>query len=1078
MPAAFESEQLRAIAGGARTLHERLADPSAIEPAAHEESAVEETFETWRELFPDEEAFAHRLDRDGLTEADCRRAIAADRLAADEPLPAWVDRLDEVVTSVLASDPGDQPDRLGPRRSDDDEDVAEREFLFAPLSAAVASFACDRLPDDPVRDALSEPVVGRLAEWFRNRFDYQFARMFYVEFKTFVAAHDPELAEADPEEFDDPPTAYYEAFLDFLFSGGLVEFCTKYPVFARLLVTQIRQFDELLREFVRRLDADRDTLADRFGDGEDLGAVTDVEPLAEDTHGDGRAVMRVAFESGVEVAYKPRSVDAGETFYRLFDRLDDHLPTPDFETPTYLCRDGYGWMEWVEEADCADGAAVERYYRRAGVLTCVAYLLELWDCQFQNLLVAGEQPTLVDAETVCHPYVGADRRPLQSSIGALVDDSVLLTLLLPYGLVDPNGEGVDGSRTTAGFSLTAGEVEMGDLELPHVTAVDTDVMSVEYEPVRIDRRGDVPSVDGTPHPPGEYIEEFVDGFETTYETVLDLRDDDRLAELGFPDALASVENRVVYRSTKRYGGTIHSLTSRECLADGARFGVEMETLAVPFFDGTVADPVPWGIFDAECRTLARFDPPRFASRTDDTAIRLGDSPTGVDADRPGIERARDRIAAADRADMRAQVELVRSAFGALPNPRQPAGSAGREAASDDEFRGEARALFEDVREAALETADGDHHWASVEPMSGPDGPEPLTIQPASGSLYVGRPGIALFGAALYHVTGEDRYREFALTTLDPLRDALDTGLELVSLRSHGGTGGVGGLAYGFAAVGDLLGREALVETAAGFAESVTDDLVEADDTYDVIGGSAGTILGLLAVHDRHENPGVLSAARACGDHLLEERVEVAGTRAWKAVDDRPPLTGFSHGTAGIAYALVRLWGATGEDRYRTAALDALAHEDANYLDDEHNWRDFREWTGPALDQWCHGRSGVGLARLGMAAYVDDDRVTRGVTRAVDGFPEDGLGEMDHLCCGDAGRAEFLLEAERRRGRLAGEARALLGGVLARKREAGYYRTLSYTREILDPTFFHGVSGIGYAMLRVVEPELPCALLWE
>ncbi len=1088
MPAAFDHDQLRAIAGGARTLHERLADPDAVESAGRDGAAVEEVLGEWRDQFPDDEAFARRLDHAGVTEAECRRAIAADRLVDDEPLPEWVDLLDDLVASVLASDPDDQPDRLGPRRrsngddasdGSDDTDPERDEPAFGALSAAVASFARDRLPEDPVERSLPGPVVGGMAEWLRRRFEHRFTRVLYVEFKTFVGAYDRELAFADPEEFEEPPTDYYEAFLEYLFGGGLVELCVKYPVFGRLLATQVRQFDDHLREFARRLDADRAALAERFGDGGDLGAVREVEPLADDTHGDGRAVMRVAFESGVTVAYKPRSVDAGEAFYGLLDRLDDHLPTPDFETPTYLPRDGYGWMEWFEYAGCEDEAAVERYYRRAGALVCVAYLLEFSDCQFENLLVAGEQPVLVDAETVCHPHVGSSRRPSRTGTGALVDDSVLLTMLLPYRIE----ENVTGERNvlpmlTAGLGLAADEAEVDGVEVPRVEATNTDVMSVDYEPARIDRGENVPAVDGTPHPPTAHVDAVVAGFEAAYDAVLDLRERGGLSAVGLPDALADVENRVVYRATMEYGGVVRSLVSRDCLADGARFGVEMETLAVPLSDGTVTGPVPWRLYDAERRALSRLDPPRFTSRTDGTAIRLGNEPTGVDADRSGLSRASDRIRAADRADCRAQVELLRNSFRALPSPRPERGAGSRRPAGDEELVAEAVALFDAVRDAAMETADGGRHWSSTKPVEGADGVEPITVRPAAESLYVGRPGIALFGAALYHVTGEDRYREFALTTLDPLRDALDTGLELVSLRSHGGTGGVGGLAYGFAAVGDLLGREALVETAAGFAESVTDDLVEADDTYDVIGGSAGTILGLLAVHDRHENPGVLSAARACGDHLLEERVEVAGTRAWKAVDDRPPLTGFSHGTAGIAYALVRLWGATGEDRYRTAALDALAHEDANYLDDEHNWRDFREWTGPALDQWCHGRSGVGLARLGMAAYVDDDRVTRGVTRAVDGFPEDGLGEMDHLCCGDAGRAEFLLEAERRRGRLAGEARALLGGVLARKREAGYYRTLSYTREILDPTFFHGVSGIGYAMLRAVEPDLPCALLWE
>ncbi len=53
------------------------------------------------------------------------------------------------------------------------------------------------------------------------------------------------------------------------------------------------------------------------------------------------------------------------------------------------------------------------------------------------------------------------------------------------------------------------------------------------------------------------------------------------------------------------------------------------------------------------------------------------------------------------------------------------------------------------------------------------------------------------------------------------------------------------------------------------------------------------------------------------------------------------LTGFSHGAAGITYALLRLYAVTGQDELRRAALDGIAHETALFDPARANWPDLR-----------------------------------------------------------------------------------------------------------------------------------------
>ena len=94
---------------------------------------------------------------------------------------------------------------------------------------------------------------------------------------------------------------------------------------------------------------------------------------------------------------------------------------------------------------------------------------------------------------------------------------------------------------------------------------------------------------------------------------------------------------------------------------------------------------------------------------------------------------------------------------------------------------------------------------------------------------------------------------------------------------------------------------------------------------------------------------------------------------------KQPLAGFSHGVAGIAYALLELAVATGDERYRTAALAALDYERALFDAVHQNWPDLRETqtlkteTNSAqgsvfVTAWCHGAPGIGLSRLAMLRH--------------------------------------------------------------------------------------------------------------
>ncbi|RDZ61944.1 type 2 lantipeptide synthetase LanM [Haloferax sp. Atlit-12N] len=1039
----FTQQQRREIAGRARTLHERLEGPPN-DPGPDPEISPNTILDEWEGLFADEEQFSERLAADGIRRADVEAQSAATKWPSDEPLPAWLETIEELIEYLRASDPT--------RYASAPDDVPFRELL-----TGFSEFARSRLGTLSVPDDSLEPLV----EGLTRRFHALCVRPLYVEFKSFVEHFDPELAATDPDEFDDPPTEYYEEFIDAMFAHGMSNLCVEYPVLARQIAVIIDNWVDAIAELCQRIRDDTPALEERF----DIdGPVTSLEPLSTDAHAKGRIPVRVSFGS-TDVIYKPRGVDGGVALYEVLERVSERTSVATFQSPEYLPRDGYGWMEPIAYDDLADTDAVRRYYEQAGVLTCVAYALNMTDCQYENLLIDGESPMVVDGETIFHPYVDPAAMPTPTEVSTVAHSTILATLLAPWSVGDPRTPSDDDAGVPhAGFGSSS-ERGFKDVSKPGIEAANTDVMTVTEVRPEVNLTTNTASTEERDHPPVSYTESLVEGFTEAYDTIRSLHEAGAFFGEVLPSSLVDgIENRLVYRATARYGSILRSAAARDPLRDGARLSVEHEKLAVPFFDDRIDADGYWPLYAAERRALRRRDFPRFASSpTSSTVVHDGEE-LPVDVDVPGLDRCRQRVAAMSDDDRDRQAWLLQYAFG----PQVP-GSTPDAAVSADAFDSTARTLFEEVLDAGIETPDGDA-WVSISPTK-----TGIDLYPTDFSLYHGRGGIALAAAALFETTGETRYRTVAEEVLSPVLDAIDDGGPPPNL---GGMLGVGSVVYTLTVVSELLDADEYRRAARSAAGVVTESHVANDETFDVLEGAAGTLLGLLAYHDRYGDESVLDRAIACGERLLDGRTLEDGYRVWRTSDDEPPLTGFSHGACGIGYALARLADATGDERFSDAAREALAFESALYDPDRNNWAKSNE-DQSYDDKWCHGRSGMALARLGIADALDDGDLH---DTAIDALSETARAEpsnMDHLCCGNFGRVESLL-AGARRGLLAeSHATELARRCLTRRDAHGEFSMTGHTETFPNPMFFHGLSGVVYSLLRLENPDrLPSVLLLE
>lgn len=360
-------------------------------------------------------------------------------------------------------------------------------------------------------------------------------------------------------------------------------------------------------------------------------------------------------------------------------------------------------------------------------------------------------------------------------------------------------------------------------------------------------------------------------------------------------------------------------------------------------------------------------------------------------------------------------------------------------------------------------------------------------------LYDGISGIAMFYAALevFHRDGENRER--CLATLRGLRKLL---ADLIAdpKRSRnpsiglGGVIGLGSLLYIFSQVARLLGENALLAEARQLLPLFTSNRIEQDRQFDLLYGTAGTILALLAFEraiGSEADSVPLDLARRCADHLLcnRESDDKGGLRAWRTLTGIACLGNLNHGASGICHALLQLYRRTGDSDLLAAAREGFDYESHLFDRSRGGWRDLRFPDQNRFERsWCSGSPGMAIVRLAAHDLIADSRLQDEANVAIKSLCQSPLSDTDHLCCGNCGVVEALfsaamIQAEKN---LAGAASRRLFLVIERAapRYCFLYRH-SLDSSAFDPSFFTGAAGIGYACLRLIKPSvLPSVLLLE
>lgn len=818
-----------------------------------------------------------------------------------------------------------------------------------------------------------------------------------------------------------------------------------FPAMLKQINQAILYWSDYLIEFSLNLLTDFASLQNTFFAEQPLGQFKSIDSEHGDYHNKGRFVIICQFSCGKKLVYKPRSLRIEQTFYQLLKYIECHSDFPKLYHPNYLLRDGYGWMEYIEPKSCRNQQQVAKYFYHSGCLLSLLHLLEAEDIHFENVIARVESPVFIDLETLFHlRHDNVIAKKIQD-----VNHSVLKTHFIP-------------------------QYELSELEQ------DPAAMFLIQETAQEISRQSLPTLSGKTIPLNDHCDDFINGFTLGYQQLMQLKE-------SLPQQLnqfKGIESRYIARSTHIY----HNLWNSSCQPYYQQSAMKQELCYEKLWLDSKKRPDLAKVIDAEKASLLQGDIPLFTNNIGEQSISLANKVVDYKYFKlDSLSLVFRKLSNFSQQACQAQVKIIKHSLalqrGVKPSFLQnklPVSNVSLTSSSNQHWLDVSKVIGQQVL-----TQCADSEYSVFWLVSKHDHGGLACIDSTNYSLHDGSLGVLLYLAYLNSVKPNVINIELIKrSTMEVLNDLLN---ESFVEDGCGAFEGLSGIVYFISHVFNLWGDESLCSIANVFIAKLATQ-VNTDNIFDVMAGSAGAILSLLSYNQVCPDSTTMRIACNYGDHLIAYFIDEPDHCGWpnKNIDNKL-LTGFSHGSSGIAYSLMCLYQATGINRYLSVATKAISYESTTFSSEINNWPDLRfdcpkDQKKHAMTAWCNGSMGIGLSRLSML-NIGDNKIDDLLKADIKSAKHNVLANMSvksfGLCHGFFGNQEFIQQL-------------MLNAQLDEITQKEFNHNINQSLAKLNSNglvddknrfealgLMNGLSGIGYQLLKFTFPErFPSILLLQ
>lgn len=390
-------------------------------------------------------------------------------------------------------------------------------------------------------------------------------KLFQIMYKTLIlelriAKNENLLNGKTPEE-----RGYY--FNDVLLNkkNYLNELYSSYPELIRIIDLQVINFINYLNELLKNTENEKCNLEKAFTNNKSIGYLCDIELGKGDYHNKGKSVTKLTFDSRVTLIYKPHKFDLEHAFCKFikwFNTLNINEVYTLECCKVHSCND-CGWMEYVDFSPCLTKDDVKKFYVRVGQLLCILYTLRANDFHYENLIAKGDQPILIDLETIlgqgrfCYNIKTCTA---EQNAANLINESVTKISLLPTKIFNLKN---NKSVSIGGLNLIEGQ------ELPftsfYIENIITDEVQVVEKYVKTGKTFNNPVLNDEIINSGNYVFDIIFGFKQTYRWIIENRKKylEKIKEI-----FSNCQYRLILKPTNTYNQILDTSFHPDLLHNG------------------------------------------------------------------------------------------------------------------------------------------------------------------------------------------------------------------------------------------------------------------------------------------------------------------------------------------------------------------------------------------------------------------------------------------------------------------------------------------------------------------------------
>lgn len=842
------------------------------------------------------------------------------------------------------------------------------------------------------------------------------------------------------------------------------DFYKKYPVLEDIITKTVEKRLLLIEEIAERLILDKGKIEKEFNFNFDK--VISINITSGDTHNNGKKVSLIK-TNNKKIVYKPHSLSTDVLYNKIIKYINSiNCNNKQLKYLRVIDKEKYGWQEFIDYKQCKSISEVESYFTKVGSLLAIFYSIGTTDIHFENIICSGEDPYIIDLETLIeNRSLLNSPKTLEEKFSIVFNSSVISTGILPMKL----------KNSIFDFDISAlcsEEEQKSKLWKVNILSnMNSDnIKFLEQEGiVSSSSNNNKVLLNNKTICALDYQNFIAKGFSDTYKLILDNRD----AIINLIEkyiSLNKIEVRQVLRATSVYVKFLEASLHPKYLKDKKDRNRVLSIIRSKDKSQKHSYQMQ---YEEEIKALENLDIPYFSCRLDSKDL-LANNKSNINCyyNKTLMEILKDNLNRLSDTDLKKQLYFIRLSISTLAkNMWEETNNLEINGAEYFKEKNNILEHSKSIGDFLLDNAIWDESntectWL-VQLIEGNEikmGMNNFTLYEYGGTI--------AFLITLGEELGDNRYVDLALGALKTIERYFNHGFYAKNLSAYNG---IGSLIY-------LYYKIYLIKKDLNYYlkyQQLVEDLYKInlpeDCEIDYVGGLSGLIVLLTNIYKYEEDELLLNTIVKMSNILLEK-------------SDDCKLTGLAHGYSGIILALSKVSKILKDNKldyskYLCKITRLISLENTFYENKIENWLDLRK--GQELKDntfWCHGAAGILLCRCEVlnCNIIDSTILEEDIKKSIKKLLNFGFSkDKNHsLCHGIFGNVDILINASK----------ITKSSELLEKAKCEAYNALNYikcnslklgmnsTNDLMS--FMLGISGIAYTLLRLNNPVIPSILSLE